>query len=488
MTGRPSLRDYHQATRHSLQSVQASAYELDWPNQPLAFKIYTSLEPIPLPASFSASELPAIMSIAGACRGIDGALTRDSLARLCYFSNGITRVLRRMPFRAAACTGALYHVELYPIVADLPDVEAGVYHYAAHDHALRELRRGDFRGAVVSATGGEPAVADAPLIVAVTSTWWRNAWKYRARAYRHAFWDSGTILANLLSVACALSIPARVVTAFADPALNVLLGVDPQHEGTLCLVALGRGRAAPARAPQISSLNLATRALSAHEVEYAEIVAAHAASSLQDGEAAAAWRGARPNAADTRARPFAEAAGVSESIEAVILRRGSSRAFSHASISNRDLEIMLRVATAPVAWDAPVPTSQLYVIVNAVEGLPSGAYVFDRENGELQLLREGAFRRDAAYLDLGQELAGDAAINVYWLATLDDDDRGYRAAQLAAAIEAGRLYLAAYSLGLGATGLTFFDDEVTRFFSPSAAGKSVMFLTAVGHPRRSLSA
>jgi len=46
----------------------------------------------------------------------------------------------------------------------------------------------------------------------------------------------------------------------------------------------------------------------------------------------------------------------------------------------------------------------------------------------------------------------------------------------------GKLYLAAYAQGLGATGLTFFDDDVTAFFSPHAAGKSVMFLVALGKP------
>ena len=59
-------------------------------------------------------------------------------------------------------------------------------------------------------------------------------------------------------------------------------------------------------------------------------------------------------------------------------------------------------------------------------------------------------------------------------------NRGYRAAQLEAGILGGKLYLAAYSLGLGASGLTFFDDEVTKFFSPHAEGKSVMFLVALG--------
>jgi len=60
-------------------------------------------------------------------------------------------------------------------------------------------------------------------------------------------------------------------------------------------------------------------------------------------------------------------------------------------------------------------------------------------------------------------------------------NRGYRAVQLEAGILGGKVYLLSYALGLGATGLTFYDDDVVRFFSPHASGKSVMFLMAVGH-------
>jgi len=44
----------------------------------------------------------------------------------------------------------------------------------------------------------------------------------------------------------------------------------------------------------------------------------------------------------------------------------------------------------------------------------------------------------------------------------------------------GNVYIAAHSLGLGATGMTFFDDAVTAFFSPHAAGKSLIFLVGLG--------
>jgi len=76
-------------------------------------------------------------------------------------------------------------------------------------------------------------------------------------------------------------------------------------------------------------------------------------------------------------------------------------------------------------------------------------------------------------------------VNVYFLADLDNilenfGNRGYRAVELEAGILGGKLYLCAYGLGLGASGLTFFDDEVTDFFSPHAKGKSVMFLVAIG--------
>jgi SagB-type dehydrogenase family enzyme len=130
-----------------------------------------------------------------------------------------------------------------------------------------------------------------------------------------------------------------------------------------------------------------------------------------------------------------------------------------------------------------------YLIVNAVDGLAPGAYVFERPTQKLELLRAGDFRETAAFLDLGQPLAGDAAVNVYSMANLPAvlsrfGNRGYRAAQLEGGIEGGKLYLAAYALGLGATGLTFFDDDVVRFFSPHAAEKSVMFLTAIGQPAR----
>jgi transglutaminase-like putative cysteine protease len=59
-----------------------------------------------------------------------------------------------------------------------------------------------------------------------TGTYWRNAWKYQARTYRHFGWDNGTLLANLLASAAAQGLPARLVCGFADAEINRLLGLE----------------------------------------------------------------------------------------------------------------------------------------------------------------------------------------------------------------------------------------------------------------------
>jgi SagB-type dehydrogenase family enzyme len=224
--------------------------------EPLPYKIYTGLDPIPLPSEFSASDLPALDALVASGELPEGTAipNLETVARLCLRANGVLKRWRspagkEIEFRSAGCTGARYHLELYLVCGDLPGLGAGMYHYGAHDHALRRLREGDYRGAVIAATGEEPAVAAAPVVAFWTSTFWRNAWRYQARAYRHAYWDAGTVLANLLAVAADARLPTRVVLGFADDEINALLGVDGAREAAVSLVALGRTEDTPAASP-----------------------------------------------------------------------------------------------------------------------------------------------------------------------------------------------------------------------------------------------
>src|ERR1043166_6915520 len=167
---------YHNATKHSYQSIRTNPHYLDWENQPLPFKIYTDLRSIPLPEHLSSSGVAALEAISlTETPEKPEAPSVQTLAEIFYLSGGITR-RRGYPggeilFRAAACTGALYHIDFYLICGDLPGLDAGVYHFGPHDFALRRLRAGDYRNVIVRASGQEPAAVNAPAIVVCASTY-----------------------------------------------------------------------------------------------------------------------------------------------------------------------------------------------------------------------------------------------------------------------------------------------------------------------------
>ncbi len=497
----PAAWRYHNGTKHSYLSVRSNPHYLDWSNQPLPFKVYPEIEPRPLPREVPQSGVPALVATAENVRP-DGvfAPSLGDLARLLYFSAGITK-RRQYPggelyFRAAACTGALYEIELYVVCGDLAELEAGVYHFAAAEFGMRKLRSGDFRGALVHATGNNPRVAQAPAILVCSGTYWRNAWKYQARTYRHFGWDNGTILANLLAMAAALQLPAQVVMGFLDSEVNRLLDLDTEREVAFSLVAIGSGAGEPPAPPPVNPQGLKTLPYSRHEVDYPGMREMHDASSLASPEEARAWReqttpepSPDPSGPAIPLQPLSDEPIPRDSIEQTILRRGSTRQFAREPVTLAQLSTMLDRATRGFSADFHNPAAalmnELYLIVNAVDGLVAGAYYFHRNRRELELLRAGDFRRQAAYLGLEQDLPGDAAADLFFLADLDPilkryGNRGYRATQLEAGILGGKLYLGAYALRLGATGLTFYDDDVTGFFSPHAKGRSAIFMVCLG--------
>ena len=498
-----ALWNYHNATKHSYLSVRTNAHYLDWESYPFPFKIYPELDSIPLPREMAASEADALSVISSTGTPADGEAVPDlkTLAAILFHAAGVTRH-RTFPggdiyFRAAACTGALYEVELYLVCGKLPDLEAGLYHFNPGDFTLRKLRGGDSRGILVRATGNEQSVARAPVTIVCTGIYWRNAWKYQARTYRHFYWDNGTLLANLLAVAAAFRLPARLVMGFVDREVNRFLSLDTEREVAISLVALGNSSCeAPEPPARIEPLALKMVPPPKKEVDYPLMRNIHAASSLASTEEVKVWQGRTPGARPARPtgqtvvlEPLPDSQSLHTTIEQVILRRGSTRQFARVPIRLEQLSTLLVRATQGIPGDFLDPTgtrlNDLYLIVNAVEGLPAGAYFLRRNQWELEMLKEGDFRQQAGRLGLDQQLPADASVAIFFLADLKPilerfGNRGYRAAQIEAGILGGKLYLAAYAQRLGATGLTFYDDEVTDFFSPHASGKSTIFLMTIG--------
>ena len=500
--------NYHNGTKHPGGHLMNPQHPYDPMRNPLPFKIYPDIEPIPLSLGDQSLAMPALFALAAdiAPKAEEQVPTIDQITRVLHFSAGITKTVRfawgDVPFRAAACTGALYHIELYLVCGDLSGLGAGVYHFDPRESSLRRLRKGDYRRTLVDASGQEPAVSSAPALLVLTDVFWRNSVKYQAREYRHAFWDSGTIIANTLAVATACGLPARVVVGFVDEPVNRLMSLDTQRELALALIPIGHAPGIVAGpSPKIDPLELKTLPVSDYEIDFPAIREMHEASSLTDQEEVAAWREGlmptvrtvSPPGTPILLEPLADDEMPQDPIEKVITRRGSARRFSRDPVTFHELSTILHSATKKIPADFLKPQgvslAKVYLIVNAVDGLQPGKYAYHRDSRMLECILQGDFRHEAGRLGLGQALAADASVNMYFLSDLESvlnrfGNRGYRAAQLEASITAGRIYLGAYALRLGATGLTFYDDTVIGFFSPHAEGKGVMFLVAVGRRAR----
>ena len=501
---------YHDLTKHSYQSIRADRHYLDWSNQPSPFKIYRTIDPIPLPRSIVQTLAPAPEVVASTGVEFVGEKKPDltRLVSFLYYSAGVTKWKKypggELCFRAAACAGALYPIEVYVVCGDLDGLPAGVYHFNPGDFALRRLRVGDLRGVLSQATA-TGRVSSAPVTLVFTAISWRSTWKYRDRAYRYHFWDNGMILANALAIAAAHELPAEVVMGFVEAELNKLIGIDGQQEIALSMLALGHTDEALPDCPLIESLpeiSYETMPISASPLDYPSIRDMHARSSLADRDEVSEWRKGKVNSSPAviAGEPFPlpsarESDLPTEAIEDVIERRASTRRFARKAMPFSDLSAIIDRATRGIPTDfSPrdeTELNDLYAIVNRVEGLPPGAYFYCAQEHTLELLKPGDFSERASYLTLEQSLAGDACVAFFFMADLDSvlsayGNRGYRAAQMEAGIIGGKLYLGAYALRRGASGLTFYDDDVTEFFSPHAAGKSCIFVMTVGIPGKRL--
>ncbi|HSE37515.1 MAG TPA: SagB/ThcOx family dehydrogenase [Blastocatellia bacterium] len=500
-----SAQRYHDLTKHSYWSIRSSPHYLDWANRPSPFKIYPGLEPIPLPRAMVQTLAPSLEVVASTGVQFAGEKSPDleRLASILYYSAGVTKHKTypggELYFRAAACAGALYPTEVYVVCGDIEGLTAGVYHFNPGDFALRQLRGGDCRGVLARASGEEHSVVSAPVTLVFTSISWRSTWKYRDRAYRYHFWDNGMIAANALAMSAAHELPARIVMGFVEADLNKLIGIDGEQELALSLLALGHGAQGLPDCPAIEKLpeiDFEVVPISASPVDYPSIREAHSASSFTERHEVRDWRNSandsRPPAVEVEEFPLVPIEEIpEEAIEDVIQRRASTRRFARKAMPFGEFSTIIDRATRGIPTDFlsrdAAPLNDIYAIVNRVEGVPPGAYYHRRADRTLELLKPGDFNEKAAYLTLDQQLGGDACVTLFLMSDLKGvlgsyGNRGYRAAQMEAGIIGGKVYLASYALKRGATGLTFYDDDVTAFLGPHAAGKSCMLVVAVGIP------
>lgn len=502
-----SAKSYHRFTAYNRYSM--SPHSLDWANQPAQFKDYPGMTKVSLPAVSDICRMPLIE----ACRNpaekppppLPGAA---ALARIFTLACGLTARARQpggdFYFRSAPSAGALYPNEVYMVWPGSSEIAAGVYHFGFRHRQLTRLRTGNFVHVFQPARNGNDDTAGPRFLV--SGIFFRSAWKYRSRAYRYVLLDGGHLIENLRLAIAAAGFPVRLEPAFDDPAVNQMLGVDPDREG--CIAGLympfaeTTAEAAPGSLvdPLSSALPEASR-VSEKEVSYEAILDIHQAGRrLMDnaqssaglagnlGLAAAAWTPL------TAVAPDDQVAGVPvmDYTEAALWRR-SRRNFVKEPLAAAKFAYLLRLLSTADGKPSPhQPDDAAQIacgcLVGNVSGIDPGFYFLDRENRRLGRVFAGDKRGDMTAVCLNQAWLANAAVHFVLMTNLECLDhqfgaRGYRYAMIGAGRLGHLLYLGATALGVGCCGIgAFYDNEARELLGLSEAS-DMLYLLAVGETK-----
>jgi SagB-type dehydrogenase family enzyme len=483
---------YHTMSSNSRTGVLLRAPGVDWGDAPPPFKRYATAVRVALPPPGTPPGMPFDVA---------------ALAALLWHTAGVTSSRTAIMLRASPSSGALFATEVYVATHSVVGLAPGLWHYDALTHALQQIEA----DAVSPAQLGAPqdgALRDAAALVVATAVFRRSGHKYKDRTYRYVLADLGHALENLRVAALAAAVQPRFAMRFDETRCAATLRLDQAEEGVLALLALEPLQSAPAEqqaaeaaraGPQPATWPAPGRHAPAATPEPRTPLGVtgtmHAASSwratlLHQPLPAPQRRVPLPEATLAQAVPLPAAAAANKDVFKLIAARRSLRRFSTLALPLEALSGLL-AAMAATPMLLPAQTLHLDLVVNAVAGLPPGAYRYDPARHALLFRRPGIdLRKAARAAALDQDVIGDAAV-VFVLAidrdALREDTlgpaRAYRHALLHAGCIGERIYLEAGARGLGACAVgAFFDDEAAALVAADPAREWIVHLAALGVP------
>ena len=232
-------REYHDSTKHSVESLNRAQYGLDWENMPDPFRNYEGAPVLDLPADPPSPETPALEVLhggSGAPPDGDGPMF---LSQLLYYSAAISASKRvpstgnRYALRVNPSSGNLHPTEFHFVTRGLKGWPGGLYHYRPSSHMVEQRALGslDLPG------------RSGPFVFVLTSIAWREAWKYRERAYRYCLHDIGHAWQALTLAARVIGCESYAVAHFNDDDVAQACRL-PEDEWPMLLIEL-HGRAIP---------------------------------------------------------------------------------------------------------------------------------------------------------------------------------------------------------------------------------------------------
>ncbi len=477
-----SIREYHEATKHSWEKLYQNRHSLDWANQPNPFRAYLDCPKVDMGSRFGKIDIPlSRICFQDNVGHRNEPISLVTLSTLLYYSLAIS-AWKSFPgmdpwsLRVNPSSGDLHPTETHVYVHDVKDVLPGAYHYFVKTHQLEQRVAGDIVPSLWQALGG--ASPTPPIIIQLNTIFWREAWKYQSRALRYCYLDLGHAMYSISVAAGGLGLFVAFIGGFHDSKIRRHLCFDKTDEHPLLFLAIdvkqpviGRDQKEVENGTIGASTHI--NRLSGQEVNYPLIDKGHGLTcETVTNRLLIRSRESLPDASYVKID--ATTPGIEYPLKWAIRHRRSATDFDGKTVLPGNVFcFLMHLLCSPYKADyltlEGTPLIIPYLYIHRVEGLEKGVYRLDVTQKKLLLLSRGDMQRVAKELSLNQDIAGDSAFTVSFISNFDYavqryGNRGYRYIHYEAGFMGQSLYLGATATGFDATGIgAFIDDEVHAF-------------------------
>ena len=510
-----NLDEFLHYLHFDIEKASIPNWEVDWEDGPLAYKLYRDLPVVPLPLN-----IPLTLEGSTDCSKPD----LRNISHFLWYVYGLTQFSQTVFLagsgennadmmqsfrRFAPSGGGLYPNELY-VYLKLDDLSPGLYHYDVAHHRLILLREGNFDSYLARALGHRCDISSCFGTVFVSTMFWKNFFKYNNFAYRLQGLDAGVLLGQLLEVSKRFSWESGVYFQYLDQAVNHLLGISEKEESVYAVIPLSVEptiwSAHGSERERMGSSEELIRELQAiqpeHYVrskkvkEFPMLTLLNQAAMQHSPSSFSLVKEKRKVNAEGQRVALPETEWMSYDLAAACRNRFSpSLDFVLGKVSQQQVAYLLQEATDSFSYRNDLEAVHhnheqqvtLSVCIYNVEGIPNGAYHYERHVHALRRIQPGDHRlllQSGMSMDNVNLLQVPLCFHVTGEKNYDKDAfgyRGYRIQQMEAGMLVQRLLIIASALGLG--GHPFLGYDVTlcdHLYRLDTQGKTALIQIPIG--------
>ena len=469
---------YHDRTKHRPNRYAASLGYMDWATQPDPFRSYKGAKKVELSLALENSTPPYHL-IFDDTAVPQAPLLIESLSQLFQFSLGIAAYKSAngtsWALRCNASSGNLQPTEGYVVLPPLVGISehTTIAHYAPYDHSLEILSEFD--------TSFWEELPKGSFLVSLSSILWREVWKYGERAFRYTQLDLGHALHALHVSAKMLGWNISLVDGCDIKDIDTLFGFDKkerftpyEYEEIDILLIVSREKELSCRVETL------LKDMSPHDSTIANTLS----SSHHKWDIIGAINDATHyNPTATLPLHVSSSNKREPSMEAkqVVMKRRSAQMMDagRSKITKKQFTTILESVNAKSAdvhlalfvHDVDEFQSGLYFYVRDVDDLEKlknsldASFEWSKVHEDLYFLKGGDYRAAAKQISCSQDIAKDGAFSLGMICKFssilkEENPQKYKELYYECGAIGQQLYLEATSVGLSATGIGCFLDDL----------------------------